>query len=299
VILLSRKKNKIIVFIGFTFAIACILVFYFAGSKKSIEPNYNNTPVIFIHGHGCGVKYWDTFIKYLIRSGYPENYLMKIQLKPNDGSNIEAAEKQIAPAVEHFLDSINNKLRDSYNNVGLKRKVDIISHSMGALSARWYAAKIRPERVRIWISLAGANHGTSASCGYEDPGSDDMCPAFAKSLKESYVQFQLNGMPNFPDIDETPYGIGKDKVGVKSFPPGNLRKILYITVRIKADEIIMPETSALLDGCGGINLKVPDNINATETSPGNFLVSEKINHDGIVTNKKIILFVEKVLNLNF
>jgi len=40
-------------------------------------------------------------------------------------------------------------------------KVDIISHSMGSVSSRYYLKNLGgSEKVDAWVSLAGANHGT-------------------------------------------------------------------------------------------------------------------------------------------
>jgi len=58
-------------------------------------------------------------ITELINSGYPPEYLEAIQLVPNNGPNIPAAEEQIAPAIETFLDSINTFLAANYPEIPL------------------------------------------------------------------------------------------------------------------------------------------------------------------------------------
>jgi len=58
--------------------------------------------------------------------------------------------------------------------------VDIITHSMGSLSSRYYAKFLNgDENIDAWVSLAGANHGTnwaygclSWSCFEMRPGSN-------------------------------------------------------------------------------------------------------------------------------
>src|SRR5436190_18789359 len=58
-------------------------------------------------------------------------------------------------------------------------KVDIISHSMGGLSSRWYVKFLGgDQKVDDWVSLGGPNHGTQTayfcfdtSCGDMRPGS--------------------------------------------------------------------------------------------------------------------------------
>ena len=272
-----------------TFSISC-------SHKEPSKPDYTKTPVFFVHGHNCKATNWEPMISYLTKSGYPRKFLKAIQLSPNVGSNIKAAEKQIAPAIEKFLESINEEIKDNHSGMQLKTKVDLISHSMGALSARWYAAKVQPDRVRVWISLVGANHGTDPLCGASGQGADDMCPAFAKNKEESLIQYELNGEPHVADIDETPFGIGKDSAGVNSVISDKSRRILYVTVRVASDPWIKPGTSAFLDGAGGIKIIIPEKLRARETSPGNVLVTNRLDHDGLLKERSIFLFVKYVLN---
>jgi triacylglycerol esterase/lipase EstA (alpha/beta hydrolase family) len=103
-------------------------------------------------------------IAALTESGYPTNYLIANSFSSVSNGNIYAAQNEIAPGIESFLTEINSFLTNNFPNQKLKTKVDIVSHSMGGLSSRWYAAKVRPDRVRKWISLAGANHGTNDVC---------------------------------------------------------------------------------------------------------------------------------------
>ena len=69
--------------------------------------------------------------------------------------------------------------------------------------------------MRNWISLGGASHA-NVLCKFSGQGADDCCPAYAKTRKESLIQYVLNGAPNEADVDETAYGIGKDSPGVNS-----------------------------------------------------------------------------------
>jgi len=226
-------------------------------------------------------------ISFLVRSGYPHQYLKAIQLHPNDGSNIDAAEKQITPAIGKFIKSVKEYLKKEQPGIALKTKVDLISHSMGSLSARWYAAKVRPDRVRVWFSIVGTNHGTDALCGASGQGADDMCPAFAKSREDSLIQYVLNGAPHIADIDETPYGVGKDFPGAMTIKLDESRAIICITLRVDSDEWIKPGTSASLDGAGGIKIIIPEKLRARETSPGNFLVTNRLDHDSLLKERSI------------
>jgi pimeloyl-ACP methyl ester carboxylesterase len=259
--------------------------------------DYTKTPVLFVHGHGMSASSWNAMISYLMRSSYPGYYLKAIELHPNNGSNIIAAEKQITSTVEDFLNSINSFLRQKSISIPLKTKVDLISHSMGAMSARWYAAKIRPDRVRMWLSLGGSNHGTDVLCRYPGPGANDLCPAYAENREESLIQFELNGQPHFPDVDETPFGIGKDSPDVDSLPPVRIRRILYISIRTSPEKWIKPETSPILDGAGGLKILIPKHIQAKETSPGNFLMTNRVGHDAMLSDRNSMELVKTILSM--
>ncbi|MCK4817477.1 hypothetical protein KA005_17025, partial [bacterium] len=173
---------------------------------------------------------------------------------------------------------------------------DIVSHSMGAVSSRWYCAKLHPERIRTWISIAGANHGTDALCQFTTPGSKEMCPAFAINKDQSKIQIYLNGSES-KAVDETPFGIGRDRETIRRVPPDEKRKILYYTIRIEPDSWIKPERSAILDGCGGLRISISSNMQLKETKPGNFLFEKTISHDHLPKDKDMITFVAMLLSV--
>lgn len=267
----------------------------FPGCGLGSEPDYSKTPVFFIHGHGMGPESFHSIISHLAASGYPRPYLQVIQLVPDKGSNIRAAEEQIAPAIEAYLIEINDMLKRNAIHTPKKNKVDLVSHSMGALSARWYAARIRPERVRTWISLGGANHGTNVLCLFFDEGAADMCPAYARNERQSRIQFILNGDPQKRDVDETPYGLGRDSATVKTTPPDPSRSILYVSIRTTPDIWIKPEESPILDGAGGVRGLVPTGLRAEETSPGNILMRNNVGHDDMLNDPEVARLIAHIL----
>jgi pimeloyl-ACP methyl ester carboxylesterase len=264
----------------------------------AVAPDFTKTPIFFVHGYGLSASSWNTMISSLTDAGYPPEYLEAIQLVPDDGANIPAAEDQIALAIEAFLDSINTFLAANYPNIPLKTKVDLVSHSMGSLSSRWYAARVRPDRVHKWISLAGANHGTNDLCGRPSEGADDSCPAYAKNEQESYIQYQLNGAPYVADVDETPFGIGDDSSGVTVLPPDQTRRILYVTIRTSPDIWIDPEDSVILDGAGGVEISIPADLPATMTSEGNFLMTNGVGHDAMLSDPDTVRLVRIILSVS-
>ena len=263
-----------------------IILLFFFQCKSSVK-DYTKTPILFIHGHGLKAKHWDSFIKFFEESGHPSQYLYAIDLKPKNGSNILAAEEQIAPAVEEFIIKVNREVVIKLDSTHIKNKIDIISHGMGALSARWYAAKIRPDRVRLWLSLAGTNHGTSEFCSYFGQGSEDCCPPFAESPEQSHIQYVLNGKPCMADTDETPYGIGIDTPGTQTVNAIDHARIIYLTVRTFPNKWIKPEESAVLDGAGGIDFDLFEGLLLEETTLGNILIKEKMGHMQLLYSAKV------------
>jgi pimeloyl-ACP methyl ester carboxylesterase len=276
-------------------ALVILLLAALASVGGCANEDYAKTPLFFVHGHGMPPESFNAMIAYLEKSGYPRLYLRTIALQPNNGANIPAAERQIRPAIDQYLSEINEVLKRRRPEVHPKTKVDLLSHSMGALSTRWYAAKLHPERVRVWLSLAGASHGSDVGCSFHDPGGDDVCPAYAGSERESYVQFHLNGKPRVPDVDETPYGIGTDSPGVRVIAPLGSRRILYVTIRTTPDIWLVPEDTAVVDGAGAPGLRMPAGIQVRETSPGNYLMTNRIDHDAVLSDGDSLKLVQSIL----
>ncbi len=222
--------------------------------------------------------------------------LHTIELTPANGDNIRAAELQIAPFIEDVL-ARSNLERAATGRPPIDKpidKVSLVGHSMGALSARWYAAVLHPERVALFIATSGANHGTTWRC--ESPfgeGHRQMCPPFAADAAQSALQFRLNGGPA-ADVDETPYGIGRDAPGVRSLRPDATRAIVYLTLRTADDGYIHPADSLLLDGAGGLARETDPEL-ASQTLPGNFLLREPSGHDELLSSPAALRWLDQVL----
>ncbi len=237
---------------------------------------------------------WREMIAQLVDSGYPREYLHAVNIVPSTMTNAQAGATVIAPAVSSLLADSKAAARRAGYQGQVARQVDLVAHSMGALSSRWYAAKLRPDGVRLWIALAGANHGTDALCSFRDEAARELCPAFATDATRNAVQVALNGTAASP-ADESPYGVGTDHPGIARIPPDQARRIVYFTVRIEPDGWIKPESSALLDGCGGVAVSLPPNLPATETSPGNYLFGGRTDHDALLSNPDVIRLVRALL----
>jgi len=250
------------------------------GVTAAMAQDFDRDPVFFVHGHGGSSSEWFSLMSTLVAAGYPPELLRAIDLVPSDGPNRESAEQQIAPAIDAFLADVNAFLAAQGYTGPPKRKVDIVAHSMGGLSTRWYTAVVAPGRVDAWISLAGANHGTDALCpfvGFDAGGAAELCPAYSTDA-DDMVQLTLNGAPG-AGVDETPYGIGVDSLGVGVVAPDDDRRVFYATVRTQNDVWIVPGDSVIVDGAGGRVVTLPEEFPAVETSPGNFLMTNGVTHD--------------------
>lgn len=255
--------------------------------------NYKHAPVLFVHGSGLSSSSWGAMIAAFLKNGYPRKYLSAIDLLPRDGDNITAA-RYISGQAKKLLKQSQSVYQQKNCPGAGPVKIDIVSHSMGAVSSRWYVTKIAPQTVRIFISLAGSNHGTNALCGRAGKGDQQMCPAFARDTAASSFQIQLNGSLQEP-IDETPYGLGADPASVQSVKPDANRNIIYYSVRLEPDRWITPSNSAVLEGAGGLLLNF-DQFPVRQTSAGNLVFTANTSHDELPAHNKLIELVYYILS---
>lgn len=252
---------------------------------------FQRRPVIFVHGSGLSPDSWREMIAAFHARGYESHQLHAVWLTPNDGANGRAAEHFIQPAVRELLSQTRRRAQAA--GCTAPRKVDIVAHSMGAVSSRWYVARMDATRVRNLVGIAPANHGTDALCGHAGDGNRELCPAFARTSAQSSVQVALNGSAG-NKVDETPYGFGDDSTDRPRTAPTDTAAIYYWTIRIDPDEWIHPASSAILDGAGG--RKVDDlPAGVRETSPGNFLWPPGVRHDDLPKQPQVIDFVIRLL----
>jgi pimeloyl-ACP methyl ester carboxylesterase len=225
-------------------------------------PDYDRTPVLLVHGYGGSPAVWAGMIEGLSALGYPPEYLSAVDIGFSARGNADAARSALVPAGAALL----RRAERVAGQAGRARRFarhDLVAHSMGAVSSRLYA-KWHPERVRVLVSLAGANHGTNRLCTFEDGAAREMCPAYSL---DGGVQAELNGTAQVPG-DETPFGI--------------------------ADKWILPAQSAELDGAGGVPLSPPALLR--ERLPGNFSLPEvEADHDSLLGHPDVIRLVARML----
>lgn len=201
-------------------------------------------PIIFVHGcpppgatnQMAANLIFGPLMQRFRQAGYPESYInLFVYSGPTCDSMISEANE--------LADFIDRVLEDTG-----AWQVDIVAHSMGALTTRLLLANDWHWVVNDFVSLAGANHGSLT--GERGPELQQMfgAPAY-EGMKELYfpyacvgeasdgaaadVQFEVNGcltpFGRFVTADETPGGTQ------------------YLSIRNKLDEEIVPNESSCLN----------------------------------------------------
>jgi len=162
-------------------------------------------PILFVHGFSGAAWNWDVMIDRFEAAGYPPAELRAISY--NSAQSNTATAQEVSQEVQELKAATG------------AAQIDIVTHSMGGLSSRYYLRNLGGTgNVDDWVSIGGPNHGTwtaaacslLASCREMIPGS-----SFLRALNSG---------------DET---------------PGSVR---YGTFWSPCDEIINPDGSVLLSG---------------------------------------------------
>ncbi len=104
-------------------------------------------PVLLVHGFNGSSGGWHALVASLEARGYRTSEIDAIDY-PSDESNVDVA-RQIA----RDADALRAR-------TGATR-IDLVSHSMGAISSRYYLERLGgAAHVDAWVSLAGVNEGT-------------------------------------------------------------------------------------------------------------------------------------------
>jgi triacylglycerol lipase len=106
--------------------------------------------VLLVHGWNSSAGIWTTMIGRLTSEGYTASQIHAWSY------NTAQSNATTAQVIQRKVDSILVATGAS--------KVDVVSHSMGALSARYYVRNLGgTAKVDAWVSLGGPNHGTSTA----------------------------------------------------------------------------------------------------------------------------------------
>jgi len=126
------------------------------GRTATVSVSVKHDPIIFVHGFASSGQIWGTMIGSLVADGWLATDLTNWSYDTNI-SNATIAQQLKVKA-------------DSVLAATGALKVDIVSHSMGALSSRYYARELGgSDKIEAWVSLGGPNHGTSTAslCGLQ------------------------------------------------------------------------------------------------------------------------------------
>jgi triacylglycerol lipase len=187
-------------------ALTVVLATTLGTSTPTATAHTGADPILFVHGWDSSASAWNTMIDRFVAAGHPRNRMLAITYNSNQ-SNVTIA-GQVRDAV--------NSLRSSTGAA----KVDIITHSMGGLSSRYYLKSMGGTAyVDDWVSLGGPNHGTNTAY---------LCYPFSRSCRDM--------IPGSDFLDALNSG---DET------PGSVR---YGTFWSSCDEVINPDDSVLLSG---------------------------------------------------
>jgi triacylglycerol lipase len=122
-----------------------------AGSASTANAQTTSyDPILFVHGWNSSGTVWNTMISRFQGAGWPSTALNNWSYNTSQ-SNVTTA----------------GQIRDKVNSILAATgasKVDVITHSMGGLSSRYYAKNLGGDlKVDEWVSLGGPNHGTDTA----------------------------------------------------------------------------------------------------------------------------------------
>ena len=127
-----------------------------AGPGTGTLPDLKHDPILFVHGYLGSSANWDTMRQRFAADGWQDFELYTYNFSFITSNATTAAD-----------------IRDRVNAIIAKTgatKVDIIAHSMGSISSRYYLKNLDgSSKIDAWVSLGGPNHGTDAveiqNCG--------------------------------------------------------------------------------------------------------------------------------------
>src|SRR3954465_3658940 len=175
-----------------------------AAMLTSVASASAHDPILFVHGWNSSSSTWNTMVSRFQTDGWTASELNNWSYNWHQSNATTAS--QIKPKGEGTLPATG------------AAKVDIITHSMGGLSSRYFIKNLAGDaKVDEWVSLGGPNHGTDTANFCFDASCVEMRQnsTFLKSLNSG---------------DETPGAVN------------------YGTWWSPCDEIINPDESVILSG---------------------------------------------------
>lgn len=172
--------------------------------RKEIQITAVRDPILFVHGWNSSAAAWNTMVAMFKADGYTDNELITWSYNTAQ-SNVTTAQ-----LIRTKVDSILAATGAAH--------VDIVTHSMGTLSARYYIRNLKGgSKVDAIVSLGGPNHGTNTALACPQTSCLEMRPnsSFLRKLNQK---------------DET-WGTPR-----------------YLTWWTPCDQVIIPQQSTILSG---------------------------------------------------
>ena len=171
-------------------------------------------PILFVHGLNASSATWTTMVSRFTTDGWKSTELA------NWSYDYTRSNATTANLIAKKVDSILKATGAT--------KVDIITHSMGAMSARYYIRNLGGDgKVDALVTLGGANHGTTTA---------SLCSFFWVSCAE---MLPGSNFLNSLNADDETWGTPR-----------------YATWWTQCDEVINPLSSALLAGAANTQTSV-------------------------------------------
>ena len=137
-----------------------------------------------VHGIGGGPGNFDVMVQRLIADGWPAEHIVRFEAQdPSWSCNIDNA-----AALDELVEGLRVR--------SCQGRVDIVAHSMGTLSSRYYIKNLGgAERVNTYVTLGGMHHGLFSPC--LAPGFLGVCVWQELCQSGDYIA-QLNADPATP-----------------------------------------------------------------------------------------------------
>jgi triacylglycerol lipase len=120
----------------------------YGSDKPFTTAPQTHDPILFVHGWEGNETAFATFANWFQQDGWPASRLYRWSYNTNQSNAVTAQE-------------ISSRVNTILATTGAP-KVDIVTHSMGALSSRYYLKNLGgTSKVEDWVSLGGPNHGTA------------------------------------------------------------------------------------------------------------------------------------------
>jgi triacylglycerol esterase/lipase EstA (alpha/beta hydrolase family) len=171
-----------------------------------------HNPVVFVHGLSSSASSWDEWRGYFQGDGYASSEVYAWSY--DWGQSNATTAQQLATEIKNVLARTGAS------------KVDLVVHSMGALSSRYYLKNLGgTSYVDDFVSTAGTNHGTTVA---------GWCRWLYTSCSEMYTGSSFLTALN--SGDETPGSVS------------------YASYWSNCDDALTPDTTAILSGATNVEV---------------------------------------------